>query len=220
MQTRQMALKKESGFVAFEHMNADSVRQHVLHATRDFKNAWRNLAGAIYLVKQEKLYIKWGFQSFDQYIAKEVGIRQNTAVKLIRSYLFLKNEEPHYLKSDSENDNPTSYMPSLEAVSTLQRARKNLDDTDYMRFKADLMEKGRDVHEVKKDLTQLILKRRKDVDPEKERVRRNKESIRRFISALSAFKQEIKLLHILPHEIALDIDLLIDKIEHISPQKP
>ena len=214
MQTQELTIRKHApGTVSLEDMNADGVRTHVREMTRDFRSAWRNLAQAIQAVKENKLYLKWGYETFDNYITKEVGIRMNTAVKLIRSYMFLKKEGPHYLKVNAPGKDHNDLSPTFEAVSTLQRAKKSLDENDYRQVKKELLDEGRDVQAVKKDLTVLIRNRRKDIDPEEERKRRGKESVKRYLSSLKAFRCEIEMLHILPPNFALEISQLVDKIE-------
>jgi len=183
-------------------VDSDAVRAQVAKATRDFKNSWKNLAQVLHIVWKEKLYRNWGYQNFDQFTAKEVHIRKHTAMKLIHSYTFLEKEEPSQ-----------EITPSFEVVNTLQRARRTLTEDDYKKVKSDLLEKGKGLGEVKKDLTQLIMQRRKDLDPEKERLRSSRASIARFLAESKKFKREIELLSILPSAIADDIDKLIKKVE-------
>jgi hypothetical protein len=202
--------------VSLEDMNADAVREHVAQATRDFKNSWRNLAAALQAVWKEKLYEKWGYTSFDTYTAKEVRIRKHTAMKLIRSYLFLKNEEPSFLQSDTEETKVKQSPPTFEMVSTLQRAKRSLDEGEYQQVKKALCEDGKDFREVKKDLTALIIRKRKDLDPEAERTRHAKAAITRALSELRALKRDVEVSEILPASLAVDIAALIEKIEKYS----
>ena len=214
MQEKLMPLKPvDVQNVSFDDMSADTVREHVHKATQDFKNSWRNLAQAIHVVWREKLYRKWGYEKFDHYTAKEVHIRKHTAMKLIRSYAFLEKEEPAYLEANYSQDQTEKAMPNFEAVSTLQRAKKALGDEEYQKVKKDLFDKGKDPREVKKDLTALILKRRKDLNPEEERTRQVKVSLNRFLATLRTFKRDIEVLEMLPASIAGEIDSLIKRIE-------
>lgn len=194
-------------------MDADAVRAQVAKATRDFKNSWKNLAQVLHTVWREKLYRNWGYEKFDQFTANEVHVRKHTAMKLIRSYSFLEKEEPLYLKGENDQDTDQQPTPSLETINTLQWARKTLGEEGYKKVKSDLLEKGKNLGEVKRDLTQLISQRRKDIDPEKERMRSTRVSIMRFLSESKKFKDEIEVLSILPGVIAEDINKLIKKVE-------
>ncbi len=191
----------------------EEMRGEVLRATRDFKNSWRALAKALHIVWKNKLYTRWGYEKFDEYTAKEVFVRKNTAMKLIRSYMFLKNEglpyQPQRAPSTREGE------LSLEAVRTLQRAKRSLPQEDYRNVREDILNK-RDVGEVKKDLTSLIVKRRKDVDPEETRTRNARVAVKRFLAVLRSFRRDVEVLAVLPGEIAEDIGRLIEKIEKLS----
>jgi len=199
--------------------NADieQVRDQVLRVVRDFKDSWRNLARALQVVWSNKLYKHWGYETFDQYTAKEIKIRKHTAMKLIRSYQFLHQEEPGYIESESSEQEDS--MPSLDVVNTLQRAKRQLPEEDYRRIKQDLLADKRDVREVKKDLTALIVQRRKDLDPEEERTKKGKVAINKFQETLRIFKRDAEALNLLPGKIVQDLDKLIAKIqEHISKE--
>ena len=42
----------------------------------------------------DKHFRTWNYLSFDTYCFKELGIRQTTASKLLKSYSFIEKEEP------------------------------------------------------------------------------------------------------------------------------
>lgn len=192
------------------------VREQVLQVARDFKNSWRNLARSLNVVWVNKLYKQWGYDTFDKYTEKEIRVRKHTVMKLIRSYQFLQQEEPRYLSNENAQDE-SGGMPSLEAINTLQRAKKQLPEEDYKKVKNYLLEGQKDFREVKKDLTALIMKRRKDVDVEGNRTAKGKVIIRDFLKTLRAVKRDVEMLNLLPSYIAQDIGALILRIEdHVS----
>lgn len=192
-------------------MHGDNLRNHVSRCRNEFKSSWRNLAQALYTVWKDKYYKEWGYQTFDYYVAKEVFIRKNTAMKLIRSYRFLEEEEPQYLQ-ENVSDDREQRVPGFEDVEVLRQARRHLDQNGYQSIKQELFEKGRDAQIVKKDLTALI-RQRKEVDFEEERIRQNQVIVRRCLSTLKSLKREIEMLKILPGTIVKDIDALLARIE-------
>lgn len=200
----------------------EEVREAVVRATRDFKNSWRALAKALYVVWENKLYVRWGYEKFDDYTAKEVFVRKHTAMKLIRSYMFLKNEQMPDSRDSSDakaasDDSPAMQGAlSFEAVNTLQRAKRALPQEEYKKIKEDIFQKNKDVNEVKKDLTALILKRRKDVDTEQMRTQAARVAVNRFLAVLRSFRRDVETLDILPGEVGDDIGRLIEKIEQLS----
>lgn len=203
-------------------MDPSAVRDRVQKATLDFKNSWRNLAQALYVVFKDKLYRNWGYTKFDQYTEKEVHIRKHTAMKLIRSYTFLEKEEESLSITDESENKSSEVRPSLtlEAADILRKAKKSLDEEDYRKVKKDILYEGKESREVKKDLTALIMKRRKDINPEEERTKHRKIAINRFLGLLKAFQNEIEVLKILPGTVAEEIEQLLRSIQRHEIEKP
>ena len=193
-------------------IDSDQIRKQVLSVARDFKNSWRNLARTLNVVWSNKLYKQWGYETFDKYTETEIKVRKHTVMKLIRSYQFLQQEEPRYLEGHTAEERENA-IPSLEVMNTLQRAKKRLPEEDYKKVKNYLLEEKGDVREAKKDLTSLIMKRRKDVDVEAQRTGKDKIILANFLKNLRTFKRDIELLKLLPGFIIQDIDSLISKIE-------
>ncbi|MFA5096326.1 MAG: hypothetical protein WC478_03185 [Candidatus Omnitrophota bacterium] len=191
-------------------LDASSLRYHVLESARNFKTSWVELGRSLYSVWKDKLYKDWGFSAFDAYTAKEIGIKKPTAMKLLRSYYFLEKEEPGYLKDDHAE---TARLPGYEAVDLLRKAKdkKTLDPQDYSKLKKEIFE-GRDVQAVKRDLTSLI-RQREELEPEEAYKKRRGATLRRFIGALKALKQEAEISKLLPAQLLKDAQDLIRKIE-------
>jgi hypothetical protein len=195
-------------------LDTESLRFQILQNAKSFKTSWIDLGQALYSVWKDKLYKDWGFITFDAYTTKEIGIRKNTAVKLLKTYYFLEKEEPHLLNKDYVKTKDASEVPSYEAVDVLRLARKKqlLDEDDYRRFKKDIFEKGRDGREVKKDLTTLI-KQREGLEPDEARKKKREMTIRRLLSSLKSLKRELEVTKILPSDVLKQTNTLIDRIE-------
>ncbi|MCK9594865.1 MAG: hypothetical protein PHH68_05625 [Candidatus Omnitrophica bacterium] len=195
--------------------NADNpLRRHVLENARDFKRSWIELGRSLYSVWKDKLYKEWGYQDFDNYTAKEIGIRKQTAMKLLRSYFFLEKEEPGYLKESISETAKAVNVPSYESVDLLRLAKekKDLDAEDYANLKEAVFQKGKDSREVKKDLTSLI-RQRQELEPEEAWEQKRQRSIKRFIGTLKSLKEEIKSSKMLPASLVQDADAFIRKLE-------
>jgi hypothetical protein len=195
-------------------LDESSMRRHVLEAARDFKSSWIELGRSLYAVWKDKLYKEWGFAKFESYTAKEIGIRKNTAMKLLRSYYFLEKEEPRYLEGSFVGEASPAVVPTYEAVDMLRLARnkKALDKSDYAHLKKELFEKGRDWREVRKDLTSLI-RERQELAPEEAYQKRKSATVKRFLSTLKALKKEIELSKLLPATLIKDAQNLIERLE-------
>lgn len=197
-----------------QEADPDSFRRHVLKSAKDFKTSWIELGRALYTVWKDKLYKEWGYSTIDTYAAKEIGIRKQTAMKLLRSYSFLEKEEPAYLKNEYVESQDTALVPSYESIDVLRQAKnkKDLDAQDYAGLKKAIFEKGKDVQEVKKDLTSLIRERR-ELDPEEARQEKKLSLLKRFLSSLKAITRELETAKLGPASLVREADNLIKKIE-------
>ena len=195
-------------------MDEKSMRYHVLECAKGFKTSWINLGRALYTVWKDKVYKTWGYSTFDTYTAKEIGIRKNTALKLLRSYYFLEKEEPRYLKEEYAESADASQVPSFESIDVLRQAKnkKGLDEEDYQSLKNDIFEKGKDYREVKKDLTSLI-RQREELEPEEARERRKTATVKRLLTTLKNLKKEAEMLKLLPAPVIKEAAHLIKEIE-------
>jgi hypothetical protein len=197
-----------------QDLDAGSLRYHVLESAKNFKSSWIELGRSLYSVWKDKLFKDWGYSSFDIYTAREIGIKKQTAMKLLRSYYFLEKEEPQYLKQEYVESSQAAKVPSFEAVDVLRMAKgkKNFDKEDYASLKKEIFEKGRDAKEVKRDLTSII-RQREELDPEEAYQKRRLSTVRRFLGTLKALKQEAELSKLLPANILKEAASLISKLE-------
>lgn len=198
----------------FENMTAEALRQEILIHAKDFKTSWISLGQALYQVWSDKLYHGWGFEEFEHYIVQELGIKKQTALKLVKTYFFIEQEEPAYLKEEYREAREATVLPSYETLDVLRLARqkKELTRDDYAKLRKNVFEKGKHEGLVRKDLT-AIMKERKEVDPDEEREKRNSASVKRVITALRSFKKDMETFKMVPQEIVDEAGYLIKKLE-------
>ena len=199
-----------------ETASADQVRSQVLQSARNFKESWKDLARSLHIVWEEKFYKEWGYDTFDHYTAKEIHIRKHTAMKLIHSYSFLQKEEIQCLEHRDGTTKAITPALSFDTVNLLRSAKKNLDNDTYENIKKDVLAEKTNLKDIKKDLT-LLIRQRKNIDPEAERQKQNNMIIKRFVSTLKSLKRDIQVLKLLPASITKDIDKLIHNIEDQMP---
>lgn len=195
-------------------LDENSLRYHILQDAKNFKTSWVSLGRALYAVWKDKLYKEWGYTDFDLYTSREIGLRKPTALKLLRSYYFLEKEEPEYLTRDYAESAQAANIPGYEAIDVLRLAKnkKDLDAEDYAQIKKEIFEKGKDVSQVKKDLTALI-RQRQELEPEAAYQKRRLATLRRFLGTLKALKQEAELSKLLPAPLIREAADLIRKLE-------
>lgn len=191
-----------------------SIRHRILQSAKSFKTSWIELGQSLYAAWKDRLYKEWGYITFDAYVAREIGIRKQTALKLLKSYCFLEKEEPSFLKKDHTDPASASKIPTYESVNVLRQAKgkKSVDEKDYERLKKEVLEMGRDDRDVKKDLTALI-RERKEADPEEARENRRRASVKRLLGTLKALRAELEASKMLPAGILKETSGLISKIE-------
>ena len=200
------------------NLDPSTLRHQVLKSVKWFKTSWIELGQGLYTVWKDKLYKDWGYNKFETYTAKEIGIRKQTALKLLRSYSFLEKKEPHYLTKEYSEKAGAASVPNYESVNILRLAdnKKQLGPIDYENIKKNLLEEGKDARVVKKDLTALI-KQREELLPEEAWQKKRLSLLRRSLSLLKSLRQEIKTAKMFSAQVLKDIDNLISKLKTEMP---
>ncbi|MGE5308625.1 MAG: hypothetical protein ACM3OC_06050 [Deltaproteobacteria bacterium] len=190
----------------------DPQRRHVLACAKDFKTSWVELGRALYMAWKDRLYKKWGYNDFEQYTSKEIGIKKNTSMKLLRSYYFLEKEEPQVLSSYMD-ESKQDKLPGYETIDLLRQAKekKTLDGEDYQNFRTAVLE-GKDDGEVKKELTQMI-RQRKELEPEEAWEQKRTATIKRFLGTLRSLTEELKSAKLVSAQLVKEADDLVKKLE-------
>lgn len=197
-----------------ENLDVNSLRYHILESARNFKCSWIELGRSLYSVYKDKMYKEWGYLNFDIYAAREIGIRKQTAMKLLKSYYFLEKEEPQYLKTDYTGSTKPANIPGYEAIDLLRQAKnkKGLDEEDYSNLKKEIFEKGKDARDAKKDLG-VIIRQRQELEPQEAQDKRKRSALNRLLGQLRQLKQEVQVLKILPVTLIKNLDDLIKNID-------
>ncbi|MBI2094755.1 MAG: hypothetical protein HYT89_01130 [Candidatus Omnitrophica bacterium] len=141
-----------------EGLEPGSFRYKALDAARGFKSSWIELGQCLFSVYRDKSYREWGYLTFEAYCAKEIGIRQPTAVKLLKSYAFLEREEPAFLKREALEERQPSRIPGYESVNALRLAKdnKDLSPTDYEAIREEVLDHAKEDGEVKKKIRYIL----------------------------------------------------------------
>lgn len=200
-----MALEHEERVIKLkklDNLNSQEMRALVQEGAKDFKASWLKFSQALYGVYRDKLYEYWGYEKFEFYVEREVGIKKTIALRLVKTYAFVEQQEPQCLRAEFFEDRDAGGLPEFDAINLLRMARNNKDLTkqDYQEIRKDVMDKGKNAALVRKDLTALI-KERKQVDPDEERAQRNAAAVRRFLNAIRSFKKDAETLKLIPAKI-------------------
>ncbi len=197
---------------------SEALRTHLSQHAKTFKLSWLQLGQGLYSVWRDKLYQAWEFDKFEDYVIRELGLKKPLALKLVKTYFFVEQDEPVYLKKEFAESRAPAVIPGYESLDVLRKARahKELTREDYTKLRKDIFEKGKDPSLVSKDLTTLI-KDRKKVDPKQEREDRHGQSVRRLMAALKSFQKDMETLKLADPDILAEAQELLERLEHSSP---
>ena len=192
-----------------------TLRYQALEAAKRFKASWIDLGRTLYTVHREKRFREWGYLTFEAYCAKEVGVRAATAKKLLHSYYFLEREEPALLKQIAGAEASPAQLPSPEAVNLLRLLKKRAEVPagGYERIRSDVLEKGREVAQVRQEVRELLQK--PDADPEEVEKARAVSSVRRMLGTLKAIRTRLAEADLVPRKILDEIAALSKKLEDL-----
>ena len=193
---------------------SEDLRLQLVEQAKTFKTSWMYLGQGLYSVWRDKMYHGWGFEKFEDYVARELGLKKPLAMKLVKTYFFVEQEEPAYLKKEFSEAREAAVVPGYESLDVLRLARrsKDLNREDYVKLRKAVFEKGKDASAVRKDLTALI-RERKPVNPEQEREERQQQSIKKFAAALKTFHQDMETLRLIDPDIVQEAEELLKKLE-------
>jgi hypothetical protein len=199
-----------------ETLSPDSFRYKILDSAKNFKTSWMELGQYLVGVHKDKLFRDWGYLTFEAYCAKEIGIRQNTAVKLLKSYSFLEREEPEYLKYQFSEESKPSQIPSYEAVNALRLVKdgERVTGKEYKDLRDDVLEKAKEEGEVKKKI-KYILKSNPSITSTGNEADKKMELAKRLILNMNNVKARMNEL-VFPNKIIKQVDGLIDLLTDYS----
>lgn len=197
-----------------ESLSPESFRYKILSAAKNFKSSWMELGQHLFSVYRDKLFRDWGYLTFETYCSKEIGIRQPTAMKLLKSYSFLEREEPAFLKQKSNEDTRPAQIPSYEVVNALRLAKENkkVPEEEYADLREAVLQSDKDDETVRKKIRYVLKTRNTEHEsggakPEE----RRKLLITKLLSQLKTSRDEMVNLDF-PKKLIREIDMLIQAL--------
>lgn len=202
--------------MAFEIDTAsDALRQKTIETAKRHKASWIELGQYLFTIHRDKAFKSWGFLSFETYCVKELGMKQMTATKLLKSYSFLEREEPRLADSSLiESAEPAAKVPNFESVNLLRLVKENekLPPQDYAKVREAVIEKASEPKEVREQVKKLITAR-EDKDPAEVKQERRNAALKRMISVISGAKRELEHDKLLPDYLIKQMNDLIGKLQ-------
>ena len=193
------------------NLEPQSLRYRALDAAKQFKSSWIALGQYLITVYKDKLYKDWGYLTFEAYCGKEIGIRQNTALKLLKSYAFLEKEEPKYVSKEALGERKPDRIPSYESVNALRLAHENesISEGQYEDLRQDILEDVKEEAEVKKKIKYILKSGAKNSPATSED---KNASLKKLALYLKNYKNDVSTL-VIPPKIMKKLDELLEVLE-------
>jgi hypothetical protein len=206
--------ERKSKLKKLDNPTSRELRARVQETAKDFKTSWVELAQSLYAIWRDKLYEYWGYERFEHYVEREVGLQKSLALKLVNTYSFVEQQEPQFLEAGYLEQRDAATTPELDAIHVLRLARnkKELTKHDYADLHKQVFEKGKGAAVVRKELT-AIIKERKPVNPEEERAQRSAACVRRLLNAMRLFKRDAETLKLIRADVVRRAEELIQELE-------
>jgi hypothetical protein len=109
-----------------DNLEPGSLRHRILSALRQFRASWIELGRLLSDVAFGGDYKEWGYDDFEVYCARELGLKKPTVHKLMVSYNYMKKYEGERLR-DFEESSPDSLaapLPDYQTVELLDKVRR------------------------------------------------------------------------------------------------
>lgn len=135
-----------------EELDPEGLRAQVLISLRCFRSSWVELGRLLTEVAYGGDYKDWGYDDFEVYCARELGLKKPTVKKLMVSYNYMKSYEPGRLEQKSEE---AGYdVPDYQTVDLLHkmRGREDLPDEDKSRIHEMAFEGNGDEADLRREL--------------------------------------------------------------------
>ncbi len=107
-----------------EGLDPESLRYRVLVSLRRFRSSWVELGRLLTEVAYGGDYREWGYDDFEVYCARELGLKRPTVKKLMVSYNYMRSHEPDRLARVGDESGTDALVPDYQTVELLHRARQ------------------------------------------------------------------------------------------------
>lgn len=109
-----------------EKLQPGSLRHKVMTALRQFRASWIELGRLLNEVVYGGDYKEWGYDDFEVYCARELGLKKPTVQKLMVSYNYMKKYESTRLHDYEDDGDKASApeIPDFQTVELLDRVRR------------------------------------------------------------------------------------------------
>ena len=195
-------------------MANDELRVKTVEIAKKHKSSWIELGQHLFSIYKNKLFKEWGYQAFETYCRKELGIKETTASKLLKSYSFLEKEEPRIVKPEFPQEENPRKIPDYEAVNLLRLAKdnKNIPTSDFAELRQEVLNEGKEPKEIRAQVKKILEAQKPKDTPEAKDQKRNS-VLRRLVGFLNGAKTQLEEEDLVPDYLIKQIEALTAKLE-------
>lgn len=169
-------------------LDPESPRFELLKTAKKFKSNWLDLGDLLSKNNNNKEYLKWGYSSFDQYIQKELKIKNDTAFKLMASFQYLKKYKPEL--TDSKN---IKSIPDYRIIHQMSELENNdeLSSDSLEELRKEVFEFNAGPKKIKKKISELdgsMYNNEDDVSHEEQMIDKMKKALQQLKKILPVFE--------------------------------
>jgi DNA-binding MarR family transcriptional regulator len=211
-ETEPQAVERQTALLRIEERLKDlpeeCTRAKALRAVQNFRRSWLSLGEHLCEVAYGGDFKEWGYESFEDYCRRELGLKVPTVKKLIVSYNYMTRNCKQLVDS-ARNGEATP--PEYQTVVDLCKARDRDDvDPDRLReIEARAISGEADERELRKELRSLCEGNRL---PGMQRG----EELRRLISTARNLERMIKDSKVVPDGLRLRLQSMLVEIEELE----
>ncbi|MCC8180350.1 MAG: hypothetical protein LIP23_05505, partial [Planctomycetes bacterium] len=135
-------------------LDPGSLRHQVMTALRQFRASWVELGRLLNEVVFGGDYKEWGYDDFEVYCAKELGLKKPTVQKLMISYNYMRKYESKRLEKYDDNNAEPASIPDYQTVELLDRIRhrEDLPEEQVEELHRRAFDDGEEEPELRKEL--------------------------------------------------------------------
>lgn len=185
-----------------QQLPPESERYQVLISAKRFKSSWVELGESLTRIANTGQFHDWGYTTFEDYCAREIRIRRQTADKLLLAFRFLEREEPGVLERKEERP-----LPDFRSVDLLRQAReeRSFSPTDYGELRKAILEEDRSHPTAARQFREMLQEYQPD--------RRGERQCQGALSAARRLGNALTELEAVPPDLARAVQELIGYLE-------
>lgn len=199
-----------------EGLSPESVRYQVLVSLRKFRSSWVELGRLLTDIAYGGDYKEWGYEDFEIYCARELGLKKPTVKKLMVSYNYMKSYAPERLEKHEEEQDTGYDVPDYQTVELLKktREREDINDDEKEELHRMAFEGAGDEGVLRKEIRQRLQPvSREDIDEANSNRRREVDCLLRLARSL---RQKLASARSVPEGLKDRIDQALLELEALD----